>query len=201
MDEATLVHVFEPFFTTKDRATTTGLGLAMVHGSVAQHEGWTTVDSVLGKGSIFKIYLPRLDERAVPGQDVVKASVKHDRPATILVVEDEDAVRRLTVSILRAEGFQILEAANGGEAMAVVDRHKNPIDLILTDVILPGITGPELARQLTERMPSAKVLYTSGYPASAITSYGIVPGELAFLQKPYSPQLLVARIREILAKS
>jgi two-component system cell cycle sensor histidine kinase/response regulator CckA len=114
------------------------------------------------------------------------------------VVENEDAVRRLTVSILEAHGYLTLEAASGSQAKAVVERHKDPIHLIFTDVILPGITGPELARQLKARMPAAKVLYVSGYPEAAIASYGIVAGDAAFIQKPYSPDLLVARVREIL---
>jgi CheY-like chemotaxis protein len=199
MDERTRARVFEPFFTTRDRATTTGLGLATVHGSVAQHEGWITVESALGKGSVFKIYLPGVEERrAGPDRSPEKVTGKPDHPQTILVVEVEDAVRRLTVSILKAHGYQTLEAANGRQAKTVVESHQEPIHLILTDVILPGITGLELTEQLKARMPAAKVLYVSGYPEAAIANYGIVPGEVEFIQKPYSPDLLAARIREIL---
>jgi PAS domain S-box-containing protein len=198
MDEGTLVHVFEPFFTTRDRATTTGLGLAMVHGSVAQHGGWITVDSAPGKGSAFKIYLPQVEERGAPYRISASAGGEPERRATILVVEDEEAVRRLTVSVLQARGFHTLEAADGPQAMAAVERHAEPIDLILSDVVLPGTTGPELVEQLKARVPSAKVLYTSGYPAAAIADYGVIPEDLAFLQKPYSPDLLVTRVREIL---
>jgi PAS domain S-box-containing protein len=199
MDEQTHARVFEPFFTTRDRATTTGLGLATVHGSVAQHEGWITVESALGKGSVFKIYLPGVEERrADPDRSQGTVAGKPDRPQTILVVEVEDAVRRLTVSILKAHGYQTLEAANGRQAKTVVEHHQEPIHLILTDVILPEIGGPELAEQLKARMPAAKVLYVSGYPEAAIANYGIVPGEVEFIQKPYSPDLLAARIREIL---
>jgi PAS domain S-box-containing protein len=199
MDERTRVRVFEPFFTTRNRATTTGLGLATVYGSVAQHEGWITVESALGKGSVFKIYLPGVEERrADPNRSPGTVAGKPDRPQTVLVVEVEDAVRRLTVSILKAHGYQTLEAANGRQARTVVERHQEPIHLILTNVILPGITGPELAEQLKARMPAAKVLYVSGLPEAAIASYGIVPGDVEFIQKPYSPDLLAARIREIL---
>jgi two-component system cell cycle sensor histidine kinase/response regulator CckA len=199
MDERTRARVFEPFFTTRDRATTTGLGLATVHGSVAQHEGWITVESALGKGSVFKIYLPGVEERrAGPDRSPEKVTGKPDHPQTILVVEVEDAVRRLTVSILKAHGYQILEAANGRQAKTLVEHHKEPIHLVLTDVILPGITGLELTEQLKARMPATKVLYVSGYPEAAIANYGIVPGEVEFIQKPYSPDLLAARIREIL---
>ena len=123
---------------------------------------------------------------------------KPDRPQTILVVEDEDAVRRLTVSILTAHGYHILEAANGRQANTVVERHKEPIHLILTDVILPGTTGPELVEQLKALMPAAKVVYVTSYPEAAIANHGIVAGDVAFIQKPYSVDLLVARVREIL---
>src|ERR1035438_5697923 len=202
MDEPTRARVFEPFFTTRNRATTTGLGLATVHGSVAQHEGWITVESSLGKGSVFKIYLPGVEERrADPNRSPATVTGKPDRPQTVLVVEVEDAVRRLTVSILKAHGYQTLEAADGRQAITVVERHKEPIHLILTNAILPDITGPELAEQLKTRMPAAKVLYVSGYPEADIASYGIVPGEVEFIQKPYSPGLLAARIREILGGS
>jgi PAS domain S-box-containing protein len=199
MDEHTRVHIFEPFFTTRDRATTTGLGLATVHGSVAQHQGWITVESALGKGSAFKIYLPGVEERrAAPDRKALTVTGKPDRPQTILVVEDEDAVRRLTVSILTAHGYHILEAANGRQANTVVERHKEPIHLILTDVILPGTTGPELVEQLKALMPAAKVVYVTSYPEAAIANHGIVAGDVAFIQKPYSVDLLVARVREIL---
>jgi PAS domain S-box-containing protein len=199
MDEQTCARVFEPFFTTRDRATTTGLGLATVHGSVAQHEGWITVESALGKGSVFKIYLPGVEaRRADPNRSPGTVTGKPDHPQTVLVVEVDDAVRRLAVSILKALGYQTLEAANGRQAKTVVERHKEPIHLILTDVILPGITGLELTEQLKARMPAAKVLYVSGYPEAAIAKYGIVPGEVEFIQKPYSPDLLTARVREIL---
>lgn len=202
MDEQTRARVFEPFFTTRDRATTTGLGLATVQGSVAQHEGWITVESALGKGSVFKIYLPGVEERrADPNRSPGTVTGKPDHPQTVLVVEVEDAVRRLTVSILKAHGYQTLEAANGRQAKTVVERHKEPIHLILTDVILPGTTGLELAEQLKTRMPAAKVLYVSGYPEAAIAKYGIVPGEVEFIHKPYSPDLLTARVREILGGS
>ena len=157
------------------------------------------MESSPGKGSVFKIYLPGVEERrADPDRSSGTVTVKSDHPQTILVVEAEDAVRRLTVSILKAHGYQTLEAANGRQAKTVVERHKEPIHLILTDVILPGITGRELAEQLIGRMPAAKVLYVSGYPESALANYGIVAGDVEFIQKPYSPDLLAARIREVL---
>jgi DNA-binding response OmpR family regulator len=169
---------------------------------VAQHEGWITVESALGKGSVFKIYLPGVEERrADPNRSPGTVTGKPDRPQTILVVEVEDAVRGLTVSILKAHGYQTLEASNGHQANAVVERHQEPIHLILTDVVLPGITGLELAEQLRARMPAAKVLYVSGYPEADIANYGIVPGDVEFIQKPYSPDLLAARIRDILGGS
>ncbi|MCX6632701.1 MAG: PAS domain S-box protein [Candidatus Solibacter sp.] len=195
MDEKTRARVFEPFFTTRGRAIATGLGLATVHGSVAQHRGWITVESALGKGSVFKIYLPRAGERAEPDGSAADLSGIPNRRATVLVVDEEDAVRRLTVSILKAHGYQTLEAANGSHALAAAEGHKGPIQLILTDVILPGMTGRELARQLRARMPAAKVLYVSGYPEDVIASHA---GEGAFIQKPYSPDLLLAKVAEML---
>jgi hypothetical protein len=198
MDQITRERVFEPFFTTRDRATSTGLGLATVHGSVAQHHGWITVDSALGRGSVFKIYLPRVEEIAEPDRTPVAVTRQPDHPQTILLVEDEDDVRRLTGFILKAHGYQILEAANANQARTIVARHKEPIHLILMDVILPGITGLELADQLKARVPAAKVLYVSGDPDHVVADCGIVAGDVAFIQKPYSPDLLVARVREVL---
>ena len=197
MDETTQAHVFEPFFTTRNRATSTGLGLATVHGSVAQHHGWITVESALGRGSIFKIYLPRVADRAGPDYPLAPPG-EPDCQRTILVVEDEDAVRRLTVSILKACGYRTLEAANVRQARMVAERHKEPIHLILMDVILPGITGLEMAEQLKSHIPAAKVLYVSGYPENVIADSGIVAANVAFIQKPYSADVLVAKVREIL---
>jgi CheY-like chemotaxis protein len=148
---------------------------------------------------VFKIFLPAVKERrAHPDRNPGTVAGNPDRPQTILVVEVDNAIRRLTVSILKAHGYQTLEAANGPQAKMLVERHQEPIHLILTDVILPGIAGPELAEQLKARMPAAKVLYVSGYPEAAIANYGVVPGDVELIQKPYTADLLAARIREIL---
>ena len=198
MDQQTREHIFEPFFTTKDRATTTGLGLATVHGVVAQHGGWIAVDSAPGKGSTFRVYLPCAV--ADGGGEAPADGPPRGGQETILVVEDEEAVRRLAVTVLAEEGYRILEAASGSEATAVVERCGEEIGLVITDVVMPGTSAQQLADDLKARRPALKVLFVSGYPDSVVARHHIAVGKVPFLQKPYSPDLLVSTVRDLLAK-
>jgi CheY-like chemotaxis protein len=192
-------HLFEPFFTTKGVGGGTGLGLATCYGIVKQSGGHINVYSESGRGTVFRIYLPRVT-------DTVERTPRHGPQAeiprgteTILIVEDEPEVRTLAVLVLRELGYNVIEAANGEEALqlaAVSDQQ--PIHLMVTDVVMPRMGGPHLAAALTSRHPETKVLFISGYPDETITERGTVPSNLAFLAKPFTPSSLARRIREVL---
>jgi len=198
MDENTQERIFEPFFTTKQRALASGLGLATVQGIVAQHRGWIDVESTPGEGAAFHIYLPSADTVDFPERLAVETPAEAGQAATILVVEDQEAVRNLTASILAAEGYRTIEAESGLDAIAAAARHPDPIDLLVTDVIMPGMTGPELAERLQARIPSMKVLYVSGYPHELIENHGGSVREAGFVAKPYVPDALLFKVQEIL---
>jgi CheY-like chemotaxis protein len=192
-------HVFEPFFTTKEKGKGTGLGLSTVYGIVKQSEGYIWVYSELGKGSTFKIYLPRVDEPL----DELEEKVMEEFPRgneTILVVEDEEEVRGLTVRVLREQGYKVLEAAQGLDAFVVCDGHEGPIHLLLTDVVMPKMSGRELAEHIAEIRPGIKVLYMSGYTDSTIAYHGILEKDLNYIQKPFSVEKLARKVREVLDK-
>jgi two-component system cell cycle sensor histidine kinase/response regulator CckA len=199
MDAKTQGHVFEPFFTTKAAGKGTGLGLATCYGIIRQHDGAITVYSEVGHGTTFKIYLPQaaeLPDRATRRDDA--AGLPHG-DETVLLVEDELAVRELAARVLRAQGYTVLEAANGDEALALAhDRDKTNIDLLLTDVIMPQIGGRELAVQLTSLLPSIKVLYMSGYTNDVIDHHGRLDPGIAFLHTPFSAAALTRKVREVL---
>ncbi len=199
MDEKTAERIFDPFFTTKERALASGLGLATVQGIVAQHEGWIAVESAPGMGSSFSVYLPSADSADPLEMPGLEAAGGAGELATILVVEDQEAVRGLALSVLRTEGYRTIEAAKGRDAIALAARHPDPIDLLVTDVIMPGMNGPELAAHLKARIPSIKVLYFSGYPEEVIANHGVHVVDAAFIPKPYPPDALIAKVREILA--
>jgi len=189
--------IFEPFFTTKEQGRGTGLGLSMVYGIVKQSGGWIWVYSEAGHGTTFKIYLPRIDE------PVTRTDEPHDAETsrgseTILVVEDDEAVRRLTSQTLRKHGYQVLEAANGGEALLHCERHPEPIPLMITDVMMPQMSGPTLAARLQQMQPAMKVIYTSGYTDDAVVRHGLLQQSMAFLQKPFAPSTLARKVREVL---
>jgi len=188
--------VFEPFFTTKENGKGTGLGLATVYGIVKQSGGYIWVYSEVGRGSCFKLYFPQSEESstaAVP----LQTSRNEGRGETILLVEDEDSLREAVHDYLRENGYEVLEAANGQEALEVAARHSGGIHLLLTDVIMPKMSGPELARELSSREGMA-VLFMSGYTDDAIVNHGVLQPGVAFLQKPFSLDVLGAKVRNVL---
>lgn len=198
MNEEVRSRVFEPFFTTKGEGKGTGLGLATVHGIVAQSGGHIAVYSELGHGTTFKVYLPALlnpQDQAVPvsGQTPSKCGTE-----TILLTEDEDAVRRTTRRMLETFGYQVLEASDGLEALQVSQDFPGQVHLLVTDTVMPNLGGSELARQLSAQRPTMRVLFTSGYTDDAVVRHGVLTSEVAFLQKPFTPQALAAKVHEVL---
>ena len=193
--------LFEPFFTTKEKGKGTGLGLAMVYGIVKQSGGNIWVYSEAGMGTTFKVYLPRVDE---PLEEKKKRKLSEGKlprgGETVLAVEDNKDVRRLAAQILKRQGYRVLEAANGGEALLVCEKLKEEIHLLLTDVVMPGMSGQELAQRLSVLRPEMKILYMSGYSDDSIASYGILNEKVGFIPKPFSLEALVNRVREVLDK-
>jgi CheY-like chemotaxis protein len=189
--------LFEAFFTTKAPGKGTGLGLATVHGIVARIGGSVTVKSELGKGTSFMVYFPRADAAEM----VVEAPPPVVRPRagmhTVLVVEDEAALRELTRRLLERQGYTVLLAADADEARQVFEQNQS-IDLILTDVVMPGASGPELTRQLVTQRPTVKVIYMSGYTDEAIVQHGVLEPGTAFLHKPFTSETLGQKVREVL---
>jgi PAS domain S-box-containing protein len=199
MDQATIARVFEPFFTTKGERGT-GIGLATVHGIAKLSGGHVAVYSEVGRGTTFKVYLPRIDTRPAASAAQSKPSLMPRGTESILLVEDEDAVRALTRHVLLNCGYRILEARDGNEALLLANQHQGPIDLLLTDVVMPRIGGRELATRLAVMFPGLKVLFLSGYTDDAIVRHGILEAEVSFLQKPFTPSSLAAKIREVLGE-
>jgi PAS domain S-box-containing protein len=201
MSAETLQHIFEPFFTTKGMGIGTGLGLSTVYGIVRQSRGWVRADSRPGEGSVFRIYLPRAAGVA-EGRDAAAAPA--DVPGgteTVLVVEDQAEVRRLALRILKSNGYDLLEASSGPDALELSRSHMGPIHLLVTDVVMPGMTGRELANRLLEARPQIKVLYVSGYTGDVIGRQGVLDPGMAYLPKPFTPAQLALRVREVLGQS
>jgi two-component system cell cycle sensor histidine kinase/response regulator CckA len=197
MDRATQQRIFEPFFTTKPKGKGTGLGLATVFGIVTQAGGHIRVDSAPGRGTTFEVYLPRTDEaceRAAPRT----AAAPLEATETILVAEDEAPLRGVVRHALEQQGFTVLVAGSGHEAIELCGRHAGRIDLLLTDVVMPGLGGRELAAWLAPLRPSMKVLYMSGYTDHAIANHDVGDAKMAFLAKPFTPEALVRKVRETL---
>jgi len=198
MDETTLSHLFEPFFTTKEQGKGTGLGLATVYGIVKQSGGDVVVESSRGRGSRFAVYLPQVVE---PIEVVGEHSSRngHARGSeTVLLVEDEDLVRGLARRVLQQQGYEVLEAPEAPVALALCSRHAGRIDLLLTDVVMPKMSGRQLATELAPLRPEMRVLYTSGYNEEAIGRRGVTDLGGAFLSKPFTPAALVRKVREVL---
>ncbi|MGE5325419.1 MAG: PAS domain S-box protein [Deltaproteobacteria bacterium] len=198
MDSKTQAHIFEPFFTTKEMGKGTGLGLATVYGIVKQSGGYIWVYSEPGRGATFKVYLPRVEKTAAaPGAG--KAAV---RPVqgneTVLLVEDEPALRSMVRNVLKSNGYQVLEARHGEDALVVCEMHRGPIHLLLTDVVMPGMGGRALAEHLVSLYPGMKILYMSGYTDDAIVHHGVLGSGMAFLQKPFTTESVVRKVREVL---
>jgi two-component system cell cycle sensor histidine kinase/response regulator CckA len=199
MDAETQSHMFDPFFTTKEAGKGTGLGLSMVYGIVKQSGGNIWVYSETGKGTTFKIYLPRVTAHtekythATPELDIAAGS------ETILLVEDADVVRDLAREVLEEiSGYRVLEATNAEDALQICQKHQGRIDLLLTDVVMPGGSGPEVSARVRALKPDIRVLYMSGYTDDAIVRHGVLEAGLNFIQKPFTPNGLAQKVREVL---
>jgi len=197
MDAETRRRIFEPFFTTKETGKGTGLGLAMVYGTVKQSGGDIWVYSELGKGTTFKLYFPRVADstRETPGSEAVRAQGGHE---TILVVEDEDGVRTLLVRMLEQQGYKVLQAQHPDEAMELCEKQGQLISMLITDVVMPQMSGKQLAQELVRLRPQLKVLYMSGYTENTVGHHGVLDAGVEFLVKPFSREALARKVREIL---
>jgi CheY-like chemotaxis protein len=216
MDRETRSRVFEPFFTTKDQGKGTGLGLSTVYGIVNQAGGQIGVESEPGRGTTFRVYLPQV-ERSDPapapapsagpadapmgtaGDDLPRAPRAVDpRRETVLLVEDARRVREVVREILETSGYEVLEARQGAEALKISSRHRGPIHLMVTDVVMPQMSGRELAQRLAPLRPDMRVLYMSGYTDDAIVRHGVLEAGIAFIPKPFTPDALIAKVRQVL---
>jgi CheY-like chemotaxis protein len=201
MTREVMERIFEPFFTTKGPGLGSGLGLAVVHGIAKQSGAHVEVDSEPGSGTTFKIYFPAVDEwRVAPTREDQDPGKTERRTETVLLVEDENDVRQLILRILQERGYTVLVAADGQEAMQIAEQHQGPIDLLVTDVVMPGMDGQEVATAICSRFPQVKVLYLSGYTDDAVVRHGVLREKVAFLQKPFSPLSLATKVRDVLEK-
>jgi len=190
--------IFDPFFTTKEVGKGTGLGLATVYGIVRQNNGYISVYSELGKGTTFKIYLPRISEKACKPEAAKKRTIVQGQGETILVVEDEAAILRLTSSILTKAGYRVVTAGGPGQAIAVAREHKTLLQLLITDIVMPEMNGRDLSRLLQSEIPALKCLFMSGYTANVIAGQGVLDKGMQFIQKPFSAEELTDKVRQAL---
>jgi nitrogen-specific signal transduction histidine kinase len=202
MGPDTLARIFEPFFTTKEQGKGTGLGLSTVYGIIKQSDGYIWAYSEPGQGTTFKVYLPQVQGEVSVEAETVPAPVELPLGSeTVLLVEDEDSVRNLVRTILRKNGYTVLEARHGAEALRVAIQHTGPIHLMLTDVVMPLMSGRQLAERLAPLRPDMKVMYMSGYTDQAIVHHGVLEPGTIFLQKPFTPNSLACKVREVLDAS
>jgi CheY-like chemotaxis protein len=198
MDESVLAHLFEPFFSTKEPGKGTGLGLATVYGIIKQCGGHIDVTSAPGKGSTFRIYLPRLEAVSSSATPSCRRVLAHAGSETILLVEDETALRNLARLVLAKQGYTVLEATNGRHGLQIGKQHAGTVHLLITDVIMPLMGGPELVEKLAPLRPDMKVLFMTGYTDSTVVRSGVSTGTMVVIQKPFTPDQLTAKVREVL---
>jgi nitrogen-specific signal transduction histidine kinase len=198
MDEETMARMFEPFFTTKDLGKGTGLGLSTVYGIVEQLNGFIRAESALGHGTVFEVYFPERERTSISVHPESIAPVARGGDETVLLVEDESQVRRLVFEVLQARGYKVLAAKDGLEAIPLEENYADRIDLLITDVVMPGMSGRELAKHVTAARPDTKVLFMSGYTDDAVLRHGVTGPGTAFLQKPFALEDLLQRVRALL---
>jgi len=195
MDKETLSHAFEPFYTTKEVGKGTGLGLATVYGIARQNGGFVTADSEPGKGTTFSIHIPRLMDDVQEEEAAATAPLEF-HPATVLLVEDDDMVRRMTAAILKKIGYSVVLAESPTEALAVFEKETTPIDLMITDVVMPQMSGAELVAKINKIKPELKVLFMSGYTENVIVRQGVLKEDIHFIQKPFIMNDFARKVRE-----
>jgi CheY-like chemotaxis protein len=199
MDEATQSRIFEPFYTTKEAGKGTGLGLATVYGIVKQSGGYIIVESAPGAGTTFRIYLPRVAGEADHAVVIGAPTGAPDRPgATVLLAEDEDSLRAITGRILRKRGYVVLDARDGIDALEIANRHVGPIHLLITDVVMPQMSGPELAERLSAARGDVPVLFMTGYSMDAVANHGVLRPGSRLLHKPFTPHDVALAASELL---
>ena len=198
MNEEVQKRIFEPFFTTKELGKGTGLGLSTVYGIVKQSDGYIFANSEVGKGTTFRVYFRRIDDAVICEDQAPTVETFLEGSETILLVEDEDMVRNLVRQVLQDRGYMVLDARGGEKAAEMCDQHEGEIHILVTDVVMPQMSGRELAERLHASCPEMKVLFMSGYTDDTVLQHGVVESEVNFIQKPFSPDDLVCKVREVL---